>query len=272
MKRLIFICLFIFSISGCSSQANPVPIPAVSTLEAANPLPDSQPVIRLTSGEWRPYTGENLPDFGCDSRIVAGVFSHLGYTVEFGFFPWARGFHLAETGEWDGTFEWADTLETRQAFFVSRDPISEQAFVFFHKIDHPFDWEKKEDLAGRIIGVTSGYLYSGLFDDIRNDPDFIFQEASTDEANFEKLLAGRIDVFPMEINVGLSLIREIFTAGQVSQLTYHKKPLSVFEPYVFLTKKNPANEKLMQQFDTAFEFFVKSGELQRLTDSCDLEK
>lgn len=268
MKRLLVFSLVVVFLSGCLAQSSQVSTPAGSNIETVAPVPNSRPVIRLTSGEWKPYTGQNLPDFGCDSRIVAGVFSHLGYTVKFGFFPWARGFHLAETGEWDGTFEWANTADTRQAFFVSKEPISHQQFVFFHRVDRPLVWETKEDLSGKIIGLTSGYLYSGLFDDIRDDPKFMFEEASTDEANFEKLLAGRIDIFPMELNVGLLILKKNFSTNQVSQLTHHIKPLSEFLPYVFLTKKNPDNEKLMQQFDMEFEFFEKSGELQRLTESC----
>ncbi len=272
MKRLLIFGLILLVLSGCTPQTSPVSTASVSGLNVPTPGTDSRPVIRLTSGEWRPYTGENLPDFGCDSRIVAGVFSHLGYTVKFGFFPWARSFHLAETGEWDGTFEWADTPEHRDIFFVSRNPVSHQQYVFFHRIDHPFEWKTKDDLAGQVIGVTSGYVYSGQFKDFRNDPDYFFQEASNDEANFEKLLAGRIDIFPMEVNVGQTILKEEFSPEQASQLTYNSKPLSAFETHLFLSKKNSDNEKLMQQFDKAFEFFVRSGELQRLNDSCDLEK
>ncbi len=268
MKRLFILSLICFILSGCSAPYKPDSTPVSNWIDTPTPLPDARPIIRLTSGEWRPYTGENLADYGCDSRIVAAVFSKLGYTVKFGFFPWARGYHLAQTGEWDGTFEWADTVELSEGFYVSREPVSHQQYVFFHRIDRPLEWETKDDLAGQVIGLTSGYVYSGQITDIRNDPDFIFQEASNDVANFEKLLAGRIDIFPMELNVGLTLLKEEFPPEQASQITYNPRPLSAFDPHLFLTKKKPENANLIKQFDKEFEFFIKSGELQRLTEAC----
>jgi len=272
MKRLIIISLIFFLASGCSAPNLPATTPASNAMDNPTPQPDARPVIRLTIGEWRPYTGEKLADYGCDSRIVTAVFSKLGYTVKFGFFPWARGYHLAQTGEWDGTFEWADTVEIREGFYVSRNPISYQQYVFFHRIDRPLEWETKDDLAGQVIGLTSGYVYSGQFNDIQNKPDFLFQEASNDAANFEKLLAGRIDIFPMELNVGLTLLKEEFTSEQASQITYNPRPLSAFDPHLFLTKKKPENARIIKQFDMGFEFLMKSGELQRLAEECKLEK
>jgi hypothetical protein len=49
-------------------------------------------------------------------------------------------------------------------------------------------------------------------------------------ANFEKLLAGHIEIFPMEKNVGLSIIKEVFPPDQIEQLVFDPKPLSTFEP------------------------------------------
>jgi polar amino acid transport system substrate-binding protein len=164
--------------------------------------------------------------------------------------------------------EWADTVEARRSFFVSKEPISHQEFVFFHRVDHPMEWKTKADLAGKVIGLTSGYLYSDLFNDMRNDSRFQFQEASTDEANFEKLLAGRIDIFPMEQNVGLAILKAKFTPRQIDQLMYDNKPLSTFEPYVFLSKKDPDNENLMKRYNLAFQEFLYTNDFQKLAGAC----
>jgi polar amino acid transport system substrate-binding protein len=268
MKRVNLVIPLFLIFAGCSFTTYAKASADLSSpVQTADQTPVSK-IIRLTNGEWVPYTGENLPSHGCDSQIVSAVFSRLGYTVEYGFFPWARGFHLAQTGECDGMIEWADTMEARKSFFVSNEAISRQEFVFFHRSDHPLDWETKDDLAGKVIGLTSGYLYSDQFNDLRNDSRFIFQEASSDEANFEKLLAGRIDIFPMERNVGLALLKASFTSGEVEQLVVNKKPLSMFEPHVFLSKKNPENENVMKQFKLLFNEFLYSEEYQKLADEC----
>jgi polar amino acid transport system substrate-binding protein len=267
MNKLIILIPVILILTGCAIKADSVSIQGTpNTVKTSEP--ESDRIIRITNGEWVPYTGKNLPGYGCDSRIVSAVFSRLGYTVEYGFFPWARGFHLAETGEWDGMIEWADTVEARSSFYVSKSPVSKQEFVFFHRKDRPIEWETTKDLAGKVIGLTSGYLYSDLFNSLRNDSRYQFQEASTDEANFEKLLAGRIDIFPMERNVGLVLLKTKFTPDTVDQLTYDDKPLSSFDPYFFLTKKDQKNENRMKQFNLAFEEFKVTGDFQKITEDC----
>jgi polar amino acid transport system substrate-binding protein len=255
-------------LTGCVASVNSRPDQeSLSTNITVKPSAEEK-VIRLTNGEWVPYNGTDLPDFGCDSKIVAEVFSRSGYRVEFGFYPWARGYHLAESGEWDGIVEWADTKETRQSFFVSKDAISHQEFVFFHRIDHPIEWETKDDLAGMVIGLTSGYLYSDQFINLLNDKRFIFQEASSDKANLQKLIAGRIDIFPMERNVGLAMLKNQFPVDQASQIMFDHKPLSALDPHVLLTKKNPANEQIMAMFDREFESFKNTQDYLTLTRSC----
>lgn len=268
MKKVLFAFPIILLLAGCFSISNSKSVVDLSTPEQTIEVSHGDMTIRLTSGEWVPYTGESLPGFGCDSQIVSTVFSHLGYTVDYGFFPWARGFHLAETGEWDGMIEWADTVEARSSFYVSKAPISIQEFVFFHRKDHPITWESKQDLSGKMIGLTSGYLYSDIFNDLRKDSRFKFQEASTDEANFEKLLAGRIDLFPMEKNVGMVLLKTKFTPAQVDQLTYDHKALSTFEPHIFLNKKGTKNENRMKQFNLEFEAFKVTSDYQKIIDEC----
>lgn len=265
--KILAISLILF-LAGCLSVANvrpeQEPLSATQTGEPSS----GEKVIRLTNGEWVPYTGKDLTDHGCDSKIVAEVFSHLGYRVEFGFYPWARGYHLAESGEWDGIIEWADTKEAHQSFFVSKDAISHQEFVFFHRVDHPIEWETKNDLAGKVIGLTSGYLYSDQFIDMLNDKRYIFQEASSDEANFEKLMAGRIDIFPMERNVGLVMLKSHFSKEQADQINFDHKPLSAFDPHVLLTKMNPTNEQLMTMFDSEFESYKNSQDYLSISRSC----
>jgi len=271
MKRLAINILFILFFAGCVSSS-----PASSTATVNEKIetpakPVNKSIVRLTNGDWIPYTGSDLTGYGCDSRVVAEVFSRIGYTVEYGFFPWARGFRLAETGEWDGMIEWADTAEARNAFHVSQYPISKQEYVFFHRKDHAFQWQTLDDLAGKEIGITTGYLYSDNFLNVINDKKYHFQEASTDEANFEKLLAGRIEIFPMERNVGLALLKAKFPPDQTSQLTFAQKPLSTFEPHVFLSKIDPDHQNLIREYDMEFEKFLKTQAYQGIADQCNLQ-
>ncbi|WP_394707967.1 substrate-binding periplasmic protein [uncultured Desulfosarcina sp.] len=151
--------------------------------------------------------------------VVAEAFALEGITVEYGFFPWARAFPQSTTNDWDGTIEWADTPRHRETHYVSAAYLSKQDWVFFYCQDRPFDWDNIEDLKGKVIGLTIGYAYSDIFDALRQSERAIFDEAPNDELNFRKLLAGRIDIFPIERRVGYTIMAKIFSEEERAKIT-----------------------------------------------------
>ncbi len=48
--------------------------------------------LRITNGEWPPFTSQHLPHGGPLSRTVAEAFKQAGIKVEYGFFPWKRSY------------------------------------------------------------------------------------------------------------------------------------------------------------------------------------
>ncbi len=241
------------------SAVTPSPPEATPTLRAA---------IRLTAGEWKPYTGEELSHYGCDAWVVSEAFSAVGITAKYGFFPWARAYDEAVDGNWDGTVDWADTPEHREAFFLSAEPLSEQEWAFFYRTDEPFDWQTFADLEGKTVGLTSGYAYSNLFKQAQQEGKIKFEVASSDLANFQKLLNGRIDVFPVERKVGKYLLEENFSAEERARLADHPKALDIFKPYLMLSKTNEENEARIYLFDLGFKRIKENGVYDNVMQAC----
>ena len=246
LKVLIGIFLF-WGLVGCSVSSVQ---PTTRSVAIKPTIPDeiispSTSVIRLANGDWVPFAGENLPGYGCDSHVVTEAFSQAGYSVKFGFFTWARAIRLAEIGEWDGTLEWADTPEHRSSFYISSEPLSEQEWVFFYRADQPFQWQSLDDLKDKKVGITRGYTYSDLLNDYIKTKKIIIEEATNDEANFKKLIAGRIDIFPMEKTVGMAMLNQLFSQEERDAIRFHNKPLGIFQPHLLLAKTNPENSLRM---------------------------
>ncbi|GAP21655.1 hypothetical protein ADM99_04680 [Leptolinea tardivitalis] len=267
MSKFLPIILISIFLASCSGQVQP----SYSSLTGSTPENSKQPeinrTIRLAIGEWPPYTGKNLSEYGCDSKIVKETFAQMGISVQYGFFPWARSLSFAQTGDWDGTMEWAKSKMAVEKFYISSLPISKQVWVFFHRVDRPFEWQTLDDIKSKTIGVTSGYVYSDIFDPISNQ--LKLEEASSDSANFKKILAGRVDIFPMEKNVGIYILNNEFTKEERDQITFNDRPLTEFEPYLLLTKANPSNEQLIKQFDDEFKKYQNSSRYREIVENCD---
>lgn len=200
-------------------------------------------VITLTNGEWPPYLSEQAPGYGIASRIVTDAFAAAGVEVRYVFRPWKRAYLEAAGGTYDGTLVWT-WGEARAKHFLFSDPVFEGRSVFFHLKSRPVSWSRFADLTAYRIGGTLGYEY-----EFERTPGIAIERANTDLANFRKLLAGRIDLFPSDINAGYALLKAEFTDEDRRQLATHPKAYNVVSYHLLLNRKNPRNIRLMNRFN-----------------------
>lgn len=82
--------------------------------------------VRIATGEWAPYSGEELPEFGIASAIVTAALKNAGYVPEFEFTPWPLAEAIARDSEANGgvraTFPYLLT-ENRSLLFYYSEPI-----------------------------------------------------------------------------------------------------------------------------------------------------
>ena len=218
--------------------------------------------IRLASGEWSPYQSQHLKHFGVASRIVSEAFALAGIQVEYGYFPWARSLENAESGKWDGTFLWFDTPERRKLFYIS-DPVVDIQYVFFHLKDYPFDWQTVDDLKGIFIGGTLKYDYGETFQSAEQAGTIKVERAPSDELNFKKLLEGRIQIVPNDLDAGFDIIRQHFTPEETKLFAYHPQPVKLAPHHLLLSKKIKRNQQMMAHFNRGLAQLKASGKMKQ---------
>jgi polar amino acid transport system substrate-binding protein len=240
------------------------------SLTCSSAIPSEAPghSIRLANGEWPPYTGQHLPDYGCDSQVVTEAFALEGLRVEYEFLPWARGMLLSQNGVMDGAIEWAGTPEQQRTHFVNDEPLSKQQWVFFYRRDSSHPWQHLEDLKDRTIGLTIGYAYNDAFAELRRQYPVMFKEAASDLINFKKLLSGRIDLFPIERAVGYFLIRKELSPEEQVKLAEDPKSLVEFTPHLLLSRVRPENEQRMQLFERGLRRLKASDRYRAIMEPC----
>ncbi len=244
-----------------------VRMPAVLFLFIMATSTGAEETIRLASGEWSPYQSENLKYFGVASRIVTEAFALEGVKVEYGYFPWNRSLKLAEKGKWDGTFLWFDTPERRKNFYIS-DPVVDIQYVFFHMKSYSFDWKTIDDLKGLAIGGTVGYDYGEEFQGAEKAKKITVERIQKDEQSFKKLLKGRIQIFPNDLDAGLEIIHKHFTSEQVALFSYHPKPVRAAPHHLLLSKNVKQNKQMLERFNKGLKRLKESGKVdQYLTES-----
>ncbi|MBI9088969.1 MAG: transporter substrate-binding domain-containing protein [Desulfobacterium sp.] len=220
--------------------------------------------VRLTNGEWKPFTSKKLKHYGIFSHITTEAFNTVGIKVENGFFPWKRSITLVESGEWDGTIGWAKSPEREEKFYIS-EPLYEGSYVFFNLKDSGFDWQYEDDLQGIKVGVTRGYVDEEWFKAMKKaGKNVIYEAATSDLQNFKKLLAGRIRIFATQKDVGLVCILENFPSDTANKIIYHPKFIRTSPLHGLFTKNNNRGKKYMNLFNQGLKNLKDSGRYEQM--------
>jgi len=219
--------------------------------------------IKITNGEWPPYLSKNYKHAGVASHIVTEAFKAEGIDVEYGFFPWARSLNQAKDGDpWAASAIWSKNKE-READFLYSDPVFSLKTVFFHKKDITVDWKDLSDLSKYKIGATKSYNYGEEFKVLEDNKTLKVQRVPKDLNNFKKLLAGRIDLFPVEMQVGYELITNELTPAKAAMLTntvpFHEKLY-----HLIISKAHPKAEFYLESFNKGLAKLKASGTYQRM--------
>lgn len=221
---------------------------------------EAAPTIRLTNGHWPPYMENTPPHYGVISQIVTLAFAKKDIPVSYGFFPWSRARLLAEKGRWDGSVAWTCRKKLLKHFHFS-DPIVAHNYALFHRTSMDFDWEDVKDLESYRIGLTQDYNYGEEFEEAVAAGTISADVTTSDESNFRKLAAGRIDLFPMEPAVGMGMLKELGLSGKI---TFHTAPLQSDYLYLILSKLVPESERYLEKFNEGLSELRASGRLEEL--------
>lgn len=198
--------------------------------------------LRLVTDDWAPYVYQHDGQpAGIDYEVTTRVFERLGVEVEVQFLPWKRCLVMIEQGLADGILD-IFQAESRQPYLVyAAEPLSDVEFVLFQARARRHAVNSLDDLAGLTVGTSPGYAYGAAFNEAVH---FRREAAPTHEANFGKLMLGRIDLAITDRRVGHYLLRHQGLQQQVEEL-----PLVISRQaqYLGLARK-PGREALAQAF------------------------
>lgn len=214
--------------------------------------------LSISVGDWPPYFHEDGDGHGIGARLVRDVFAAEGYEVTFHFLPWKRAYYEAADGKHDATAIWMHTPE-REAEFIYSAPVLQERFVLFHRKSSAIDWQEVADLAGLRLGGSIGYSYGPEFDRAIDDHTLTMEWVASPELNFRRLLHGRIDAFPEEINVGYHILRREIERDERQDITYHPTPVLEGESFLLFPRSNPDSRRLARIFNRGLAAFRESG-------------
>ena len=102
---------------------------------------------RLASGEFPPFTGDNLKSQGLASKIINHTLQEMGHQSKIDFLPWKRGYSNTLSGEYFGTFPYSKNKDRQKIWYFSK-PLYQLQEIFFSLKAKNFSYESEEDIKG----------------------------------------------------------------------------------------------------------------------------
>ncbi|MGH8354873.1 MAG: substrate-binding periplasmic protein [Pseudomonas sp.] len=199
--------------------------------------------LRIVTEPWAPYVyEENGEPRGLDYDASAIVLKRLGVEVKWYFLPWKRCLTMLEQGQADGILDIFRTAEREKQMLFPAEPMSSVELVLFYAKARPHAFQRLEDLRGLKIGVSPGYWYANRA--FRESTLFTREPAPTHEANFGKLLRGRIDLLITDRRAGHFLAARLGLA----QLVDHHPPVIGRDLLYLGLRRNAGLESLAARF------------------------
>ncbi len=129
--------------------------------------------------------------------------------------------------------------------------------------NYGFDWSKIEDLEKIVIGGVIANTYGEKITKMEKANRILIDRVATEEQNFKKMLSGRIDISPVGLAFGNSILHKTFNDQQIEKITYHPKPLRVSYYRLALSKKIERNKRMLQLFNQGLKKLKASGRYEQ---------
>jgi polar amino acid transport system substrate-binding protein len=223
----------------------------------------AEPKLVIATGEEPPTVSEN-PKESFFTEVLSEVGREMGVTFEFKFMPWKRCEYSLEQNEAWGAVPYVSTPERQGKFYFSDKLFNKKAKFFYYSPDGTeknIPFAELSDLKTYRIGAVIGYYYVQGF----IDAGLNLEPLPTAEQNWQKLKAGRIDLFPSQELTGRFLLRKLFPQEYKNFFTI-EKPFDESGNYLITSKNYPDTQNLLTRFNAALRTVKANGTYQRILD------
>ena len=220
--------------------------------------------VIFATGEWPPFSSENLPEYGTATALVSAICKAGGIQPKYEFYPWKRAELKVVTGEIFAAFPYAISEERRKSHDFS-DILFHGVNVFVHyeKNLHSrvaITYKALDDLQGYRIGGISGSFLEPAF----SHAGLSYEPTTTLDQSIHKLVAGRIDLCIDDKVVLYDAIMRLYP-DKIGHFRFLPKPFGEKMPTALLVSRAyPDARQILKKFNRGLAIIKQNGEYDRI--------
>lgn len=210
--------------------------------------------LKLATGEYIPYAGENIPGQGISTQIVKAVFKEIKIDIVIEFMPWNRVMNSLLNTKVAGSFPWIINSDRQKSMLYS-EAINEFSVLSFTKKGKKINYADKSK---KTLCLPSGWDPT-TYNDISKKFNLELVRPINIESCVEMLVKERVDFFLVNEKVGLYAVEKLY--GKNSAIEgKHVSFLTKKNKLYFIVPKNYPNAKnVIAIFNKGLAKIRKSG-------------
>ncbi|WP_417433318.1 substrate-binding periplasmic protein [Kiloniella sp.] len=221
--------------------------------------------LKLTTGEYPPFTSEHIPGGGVVSEIVELVIMEMGHDFVVDYLPWKRGYILSKKGKYAATYPYLLTEEREDEFLYSAPIIEWESKVYVRR-DSGIEYHSSLDLLG--LRECLPHHYGGLPELDKLHAAGSIKRVSTPyiKSCWLMILNGRADFFVEDVFVADIFRREVL-AERSDEVVELQKTISTDYGHIIFPKGFDQSEELVAGFNDTLAKVAERGEIARIKES-----
>ena len=215
---------------------------------------------KVCTNDWPPFTMMESGEVrGIDADLLGLVLTNLGVSYEISLEPWKRCLYRMNNNDLDILLDAFYSEERAQIMIYPSEPTVETSLVLFYAKARPYSVNSVASLSGLRVGTEPGYAYAN--DEFMSGSHFVREDAPSLEANFGKLMRGRVDLVITDRIVGLYTAK---TLGIESQIDYNPQSLFKNDSVYALIHRQSELAQRAAEFDAELKRVKASPEYQKI--------
>lgn len=229
--------------------------------------------IIIVGDSWCPYNCTSQENPGFLIKLAKTIFEKSGHAIEYSVVPWKRAKQGNIDGIYDGIVGMTKNEMTEKLYVFPTLEIAESQFCFYAANDSQWTYTGIPSLKNVRLGVISGYGYGAdstpIENYLKNNRNTTrVQTVSGDHPLTQLIKMISLDRVSVIVEDSLVMDHTLIQMDYQSKLKKVGCLENVDNIHIAFSAKNPNSSQYAKILSNGIKEFKKSGEYDRIVDSC----
>lgn len=219
--------------------------------------------VRFAIGEWAPFTGSNIVNFGAASEVVSAAAKAGGLKPVYVFVPWKRAEDIVSTGKVFATFPYRKTPEREEKYNFSDAIFNSAAGIlrYSRNVKTKINYKTINDLQPYVVGCTAG---SEATINPLKVAKIRVEETTTFDTTLMKLASSRIDFAIEDKVVAFDAVKRIFPE-KINDFEFLENDFTPANSmHVMVSKRHPGSDETLKKFNVGLKKIKDDGTMKKI--------